>query len=113
MIGTGFSFDDGEQILVSIKKPLGLILEQQCGDDDDDDHADDLSDDESTGTGREVYVADVDKSGSAGRAGVESGDILVAVQNASIESLDLEDVLQLIGQSPAVVNLRFKRRITR
>ena len=101
MIGTGFSFDDGEQILVSVQKPLGLILEQQC-------------DDESTvpGRGGEVYVAIVDAVGSAGRAGVKSGDVLVAVQNTSVDRWDLEDVLQLIGQSPAVVNLRFKRRIT-
>ena len=101
MIGTGFSFDDGEQILVSVQKPLGLILEQQYGDGD-----------ESTGPkggGGEVYVADVDMEGSAGRAGVESGDVLVAVQNTSVELWDLEDILQLIGESPAVVNLRFKR----
>ena len=100
MIGTGFSFDDGEQILVSVKKPLGLILEQKYCDDNDED----------TGV---VYVADVDVTGSAGRAGVESGDVLVAVQNTSIESWDLEDVLKLIGQSPAVVNLRFRRTRTR
>ena len=35
MIGTGFSFEDGEQILVSIQKPFGIILEQGSEEDDD------------------------------------------------------------------------------
>ena len=28
MISSGFSFSDGEQILVSLQKPLGIVLEQ-------------------------------------------------------------------------------------
>ena len=29
MIGTGFNYDDGDQILVSAQKPLGIILEEK------------------------------------------------------------------------------------
>lgn len=90
-IGTGFSFDDGEQVLVSVQKPLGILLEQ------DDEEA-------------PVMVAEVDPSGSAGRAGVQAGDILVAVQNASVETQSLEYVMEFLGQAPRVVNLRFIRR---
>jgi hypothetical protein len=32
-IGTGFSFNDGNQVLDSVQKPLGIILEQGDGDD--------------------------------------------------------------------------------
>lgn len=100
MISTGFSFDDGEQILVSVKKPLGIVLEQQYSTGNNDYGGDGAS---------KVYVANVDPTASAGRAGILQGDVLLAVQNTSIESWDLDNVLQLIRQSPAVVNLRFKR----
>ena len=30
MISSGFSFSDGEQILVSLQKPLGIVLEQDA-----------------------------------------------------------------------------------
>jgi S1-C subfamily serine protease len=89
-IGTGFSFDDGEQVLVSVQKPLGIILEQE----------------ENVGP---VIVGEVDPSGSAGRAGVQEGDILVAVQNASVETQSLEYVMDFLGRAPKVVNLRFVR----
>ena len=89
-IGTGFSFDDGEQVLVSVQKPLGIILEQQ----------------EEDGP---VMVGEVDPSGSAGRAGVQEGDILVALQNASVETQSLEYVMDFLGRAPKVVNLRFVR----
>ena len=93
MIGTGFSFEDGEQVLVSVQKPFGIVLEQ---DDEDED-------------GR-IVVTEVDPNGSAGKAGVREGDILVAVQNASTVSVDLGDVLDLIAtKCPRVVNLRFQR----
>jgi len=90
-IGTGFSFDDGNQVLVSVQKPLGIILEQEGAGD------------------AIIVVADMDASGSAARAGVQVGDILVAVQNASVEGQSLEYVLDFIGQAPRVVNLRFVR----
>ena len=88
-IGTGFSFNDGNQVLVSVQKPLGLILEQ----------------DEET----RVSVADMDTTGSAARAGVQVGDVLVAIQNTSVEGQSLEYVLDFISQAPRVVNLRFVR----
>lgn len=93
-IGTGFSFNDGNQVLVSVQKPLGIILEQ----DNNDEHQ------------GNIVVVDMDTSGSAARAGVQVGDILVAVQNASVENQSLEYVLDFIGQAPKVVNLRFVRR---
>lgn len=88
-VGTGFSFDDGEQVLVSVQKPLGLILEQE--------------------EGSPVTVGQVDPNGSAGGAGVKEGDILVAVQNASVETQTFESVMELLSQAPKVVNLRFTR----
>lgn len=90
MIGTGFSFEDGEQILVSVQKPLGIVLEQ------DEDGI--------------IEVTDVDSSKSAGRAGVKIGDVLMAVQNASTEQVDLDSVLGFIQNGPRVINLRLKRR---
>ena len=96
MIGTGFSFEDGEQILVSVQKPFGIVLEQGGDDGEDDD-------------GR-IIVTEVDPNGSAGKAGVREGDVLVAVQNASTVSADLGQVLDFIAtQCPRVVNLRFQR----
>ena len=94
MIGTGFSFEDGQQILVSIQKPFGIILEQGSEEDDD---------------GR-IFVTEVDPNGSAGKAGVRTGDVLVAVQNASTTSANLDEVLDFIAtKCPRVVNLRFQR----
>ena len=93
MISSGFSFEDGEQILVSVQKPFGLILEQ---------------DDETTGGS--IVVTEIDPTQSAARAGVKVGDILVAVQNSSTVSADLEEVLDFIAtKCPRVVNLRFQR----
>ena len=92
MIGTGFTFSDGEQILVSVQKPLGIVLEQDA-----------------SATNRPITVADVDTTGSAARAGVQEGDVLLAVQNMSVESYDLEEVLRVIGNAPRVVNLRLLR----
>ena len=91
-IGPGFSFDDGEQVLVSVQKPLGILLEQDEGE------------------GAPVVVVEVDPTGSAAQAGVAVGDVLVAVQNASVESQSLEYVMDFLGQAPRVVNLRFVRR---
>ncbi|CAB9515200.1 expressed unknown protein [Seminavis robusta] len=95
MVSGGFSFDDGEQVLVSVQKPLGILLEQ-----------DDVDDENVLGP---VIVAEVDPSGSAGRAGVQAGDILVAIQNASVEQQSLEYAMDFLQQTPRVVNLRFIR----
>lgn len=95
MIGTGFSFNDGEQILVSVQKPLGIVLEQ-----------DPIID---TTTPGPITVIEIDPNGSAARGGVQEGDILLAVQNMSVESKALEEVLSFIGNSPRVVNLRLLR----
>lgn len=86
MISSGFSFDDGNQILVSVQKPLGLVLEQE----DD----------------GPIVVSEVDPDGSAGSAGVQVGDVLLAVQNASVETADLDSVLNFMEQGPRVINLR-------
>ena len=95
MIGTGFSFDDGEQILVSVQKPFGIVLEQGNEENEDDER---------------IVVTEVNPDGSAGKAGVQEGDVLVAVQNASTISADLGQVLDFIAtKCPRVVNLRFER----
>ena len=94
MIGTGFSFEDGEQILVSVQKPMGMVLEQ------DDDQSN-----------NKIVVTELDPSASAARAGVQVGDVLVAVQNASVEQVDLDSVLGFIQNGPRVMNLRFQRTI--
>jgi len=99
MIGTGFSFEDGEQVLVSVQKPFGIVLEQ--GSDDENDN---------TENDNRIIVTEVDPDGSAGKAGVREGDVLVAVQNASTVSADLAEVLGFIANKcPRVVNLRFQR----
>lgn len=90
-VSSGFSFDDGNQVLVSVQKPLGIVLEQQGG------------------GSLEIIVASVDESGSAGLAGVQVGDVLLSVQNANVQRESLECVLDFIGRAPRVVNLRFAR----
>jgi C-terminal processing protease CtpA/Prc len=92
MIGTGFTFNDGEQILVSVQKPLGLVLEQDPSD-----------------TNGAIAVVDIDPNGSAARAGVKVGDVLLAVQNVSVLDKELEDILGFIGGAPRVLNLRLLR----
>ena len=89
-ISSGLTFEDGNQILVSIQKPLGIILEQDA--------------EESF-----IRIADVDPTGSAASAGLRVGDILVAVQNADMVERDLEYAMQFIAQAPKVLNLRFVR----
>ena len=98
MIGTGFSFDDGEQVLVSVQKPLGIVLEQ-------DENECNGSDETLPG----VVVAEIDPSGSAAQAGVQVGDVLMAVQNASVQDQSLEYVMEILGKAPRVINLRFLR----
>ncbi|KAL7490753.1 hypothetical protein ACHAWT_000287, partial [Skeletonema menzelii] len=90
-VSSGFSFSDGEQILVSAQRPLGIVLEQDK-------------------TPGEIVVASLDPDGSAADAGVNEGDILLAVQNASVQNASLDEVLAFIGNAPRVVNMRFLRR---
>lgn len=90
-VSSGFSFSDGQQVLVSAQRPLGLVLEQ----------------DETPG---DIVVTSLDPSGSGADAGVREGDILLAVQNASVQNASLDEVLAFIGNAPRVVNLRFLRR---
>jgi len=90
-VSSGFSFTDGQQILVSAQRPLGIVLEQ----------------DESPG---DIVATNVESDGSAAAAGVKEGDVLLAVQNASVENASLDEVLAFIGNAPKVVNMRFLRR---
>lgn len=94
-ISSGFFFQDNNknQILLSAQKPLGLILEEQQED-----------------TSLSVVVVEMDNNGSAAKAGVQVGDVLLAVQNASVEGVSLEQVMVYIKQAPKVVNLRFARQ---
>ena len=92
MIGTGFNFDDGDQILVSAQKPLGIILEEK---------------EEGGGC---VVAEFADPSTSAvAKAGVEVGDWLQAINNADVSKASIEEVMKRIITAPKVVNLRFQR----
>ena len=89
-VSSGFSFSDGEQVLVSAQRPLGMVLEQEA-------------------TPGEIVVASLHLNGSAANAGVRVGDVLLAVQNASVRNASLDEVLAFIANAPIVVNLRFLR----
>ncbi len=89
-ISTGLTFDDGDQLLVSAQKPLGMVLEER---------------DE-----KGCIVVSVEKDSAADKAGVKEGDLLVAVQNADVGRADFEEVMGRIIDAPRVVNLRFWRR---
>jgi len=86
-LGTGFEFDDGEQLLVSVQKPIGMVLEEGGG-------------------GRGCIVAEVAADSPASRAGVEAGFRLLAVNNMDVTASGLEAVMQLLREAPRVVNLR-------
>lgn len=90
-ISTGLTFDDGDQLLVSAQKPLGLILEEE---------------EENI---KKVVVTQVMENSSASRAGVQVGDWIVAVQNADVSQVGLDEVMRRISEAPKVVNLRFHR----
>ena len=91
-ISTGLTFDDGDQLLVSAQKPLGMVLEEL--------------DEEKGG----CIVVSVEEGSAADKAGVKEGDLLVAVQNADVGKADLDEVMGRIIDAPRVVNLRFWRR---
>ena len=93
MISSGLTFDDGDQLLVSTQKPLGLVLEE-------------IDKDVPNG----CIVTEVLEGSNADQAGCKPGDILVAVQNADVSKADFDEVMQRIGNAPKVVNLRFWRR---
>lgn len=91
-LSTGLSFDDGDQLLVSAQKPLGIILEER---------EDEMG----------CFVASLVPNGNAALAGViQEGDLLVAVQNADVGRADFEEVMSRIANAPRVVNLRFWRK---
>mmetsp|Transcript_63519 Transcript_63519/g.74388 ORF Transcript_63519/g.74388 Transcript_63519/m.74388 type:complete len:191 (+) Transcript_63519:34-606(+) len=93
MISSGLTFDDGEQLLISVQKPLGVILEE-------------IPDEEDLGVVR-CCVVDIDESGNAYKSGVRVGHWCLAVQNMDVKHSTIEEILQRIGNAPKVVNLRF------
>ena len=99
-LGTGFEFDDGEQLLVSVQKPIGMVLEEHV-----EEAAAEL---EGAGCSGCVVAAVVDGS-AASRAGIEPGFRLLAVGNMDVRATELDEVMGLLQQSPRVVNLRFVR----
>jgi hypothetical protein len=90
MISSEFSSSNGNQILVSVQNLLGMVLEK----------------DPETG---KIRVVEVNPNKSAGKGRVRVGGVLVAVQNASVEGVNLEDVLAYIRNAPRVINLRLHR----
>ena len=88
----GLTFEDDQrgQILISAQKPLGMLLEE-------------------TDDGGCVIAA-LDEAGSAARAGVQEGDLLLAVNNADISDATFDQVMSRLQNAPRVVNLRFSRR---
>jgi acetyl esterase/lipase len=93
-LGTGFQFEDGEQLLVSVQKPIGMVLEEaeEAG--------------AEAGSSGCVVAVVVDGS-AASRAGVQTGFRLLAVNNMDVRASSLDEVMALLLQSPRVVNLRF------
>lgn len=92
-LSSGLTFEDGEQILISVQKPLGLLLkERDAGE-----------------TGGGVVVAAVGDEGSAAAAGVLEGDWLLAVNNQDVSAAGLEEVMARIVAAPRALNLRFAR----
>ena len=99
-LSSGLTFDDGEQRLISVQRPLGLVLEER-------------EEVPLSGGGEDggVVVAEVLEEGSAARMGVRPGDVLLAVNNQDVSTAPLEAVLDRISAAPGrVLNLRFARR---
>ena len=101
MISSGFtSFDENDELyLVSLQKPMGMVLYQ----------------DDATDEGANcIVVGEVIPGQAADRAGIREGDVLVAVQNIAVmddfrQLLSLEEVLQRIEEGPRILNLRLLR----
>lgn len=90
-ISSGLTFDNGDQLLVSAQKPLGLVLEERCTEEGG------------------CIVVQVAPGSVAEKSGIRKGDMLVAVQNQNVENMKLEHVMEKIISAPKVVNLRFLR----
>ena len=89
---SGLTFEDDGSRLVSIQKPLGVTLQEI---------------DEDTPSG--VVVTSVAAGSSSERAGVQIGDVLMAVNNLDVSSATFESVIGAISSVPGrVVNLRFR-----
>ncbi len=104
-ISSGLTFDDGDQLLVSAQKPLGILLEERGGGDDPHSEID-----ENAGEHMGCIVSEIVEGGAADKAGVREGDLLVAIQNVDVGNASFEEVMQRIQDSPRVVNLRFWRK---
>lgn len=98
-LSSGFEFDDGNQLLVSMQKPLGLLLEELHASDDA------TSDGETQG----CVVVEVAPGSAADAAGVKAGYHLKAVNNMDVSRTGLDEVLSCIQAAPRVLNLRFSR----
>lgn len=94
LVSSGFIFEDGEQVLASLQKPLGLILEEE---------------DDTAGLAS-VFVAEVLPGSSGASAGLEVGDVVIAVQNADMKGQNLEYVMSAIQRAPKVLNMRLQRK---
>jgi len=109
-ISSGFTFDDGDQLLVSAQKPLGMVLEERGKDGGSIDSTTGVDMRQQRNHPNGCVVAEVLDGSAAKRAGVKPGDFLVAVQNADVTIAHFEEVMQRIGDAPQVVNLRFWRK---
>jgi hypothetical protein len=101
-ISSGFTFDSGDQLLVSTSKPLGLVLEEK---------EESTSENIDSYGGGGCFVAQIMEQSNAQSAGVQIGDVLVAVQNVDVSHATLEEVMDRIANAPRVVNLRFWRSL--
>ena len=90
LVSSGLTFESDGIRLVSLQKPLGLVLEDV------------------EGRGG-VVVAEVAPGSNADRAGVLVGDLLIAVNNLDVSSASVDAAVHAIGAVPGrVVNLRFE-----
>jgi hypothetical protein len=114
-ISSGLTFDDGDQLLVSAQKPLGILLEERGDSSNSNSDSDSSGDDKqeeahSKNSHMGCIVSEIVPGGAADKAGVKEGDLLVAVQNVDVGNALFEEVMERIGDAPRVVNLRFWRK---
>jgi hypothetical protein len=96
LVRSGFSFQDGEQLLVSVHISLEIILEERQAREQQKYDSDDDGSDETAGT--LIFVAEMDPAGLASRADVLRGDALLAVQNPRVENRSY--IMALLAQAP-------------